>query len=100
HTRFSRDWSSDVALPIFRGVCSVLAQVDIGKVRDLSGKRSLRILVRFDILFVKVFLHERLLELEGLHQHRGSNFTGSGIKDAQQIGRASCREREKSSLGA
>src|SRR5690606_40122265 len=88
HTRFSRDWSSDVCSSDLRGAMEVVG-VSIG-----GGKMEIVELNGFEL---KMTGNSPTLLVP--HQDRyGAIAAVAGVL-ARQIGRASCRERVWSSVG-
>src|SRR5690606_40612730 len=93
HTRFSRDWSSECALPIFE----VLAL-------DKTGTLTLGKPMVTDVVPLNGYTREQLLSLGGALSSRSDHPVSMAIADyardsvgadaVSEIGRASCRERD------
>src|SRR5690606_40963903 len=84
HTRFSRDWSSDVCLPISIGDQLTCVFVDNGLLRH--GERA---------LVEKTFRDHFKIDLRVVDASKQFLADLAGVTDPQEIGRASCRESEK-----
>src|SRR5690606_40027031 len=87
HTRFSRDWSSDVCSSDLRAAkliqrSDALLDIIAAVVRHYEARKRARSLLDFDDLVEK---------LANLFEHESGEWV--------QIGRASCRERVESSVG-
>src|SRR5690606_40241389 len=90
HTIFSRDWSSDVALPICIGSGARNQEVE----QNLSLRRQQRTRLRLAILQrIQIDGQDVLQEMFGLWAGNGDDGTVLEKGEGHEIGRASCRER-------
>src|SRR5690606_39725505 len=92
HTRFSRDWSSDVCSSDLGALADQLALSP--QLADLFAKRG--------VLPAQAAEFQRLVDdqLELLGAYRFGEIVDRARLDRRQIGRASCRERMASGLVA
>src|SRR5690606_39899757 len=90
HTRFSRDWSSDVCSSDLGGGIQALLKAEQKSVVKLAGTPTARNLTRV------FFLMERLKGLGGKDPHGISrvHVVGAGVMGGDiESGRAACRDR-------
>src|SRR5690606_40718068 len=95
HTRFSRDWSSDVCSSDLRMVQKLdeLNLLEYERYRGLSLTREGERVGR--LIHERHKALERFLNLLGVHDQPTVEKDVEGL---EQIGRASCREREWTSM--
>src|SRR5690606_40880934 len=95
HTRFSRDWSSDVCSSDLGEKARADDDVRLAGLQHLEQARDLRrVVLAVAVLADDVVVAARQAEQEpGLHR-------GADTEVAREIGRASCRERVSTSVAA